>query len=333
MKLIRFPLLALLLVLMLAACGGTAAPSPPASAKPSSQASSAALRKAIFATPSSDFTGFPSAVARDQGFFRQHGLDMSVQLMQSPATMAALQAGELQFTSSTGTSVRSAAQGLPIRVIAHVQTEPFSFVTRPEVPTIAALKGKRVGFNAIGGDDYVYTLAALKSAQLTPQDVEMLSVGSTAEIDKALLSGQLAGGVMGPPFVQQVAQLGFHVHTGPDLLLLPSGGLATSVQVLQKDPQLVRDTLAAILDAIVWTRSNPDQARAYFIKQFNLPPDIIKPAYEQMMSSLRFNFSDSDLQAAIDRALSQSKTEKKVSVTDVYDLAAFDELVKAKGLR
>jgi NitT/TauT family transport system substrate-binding protein len=343
------PAIAVLVALCLTACGqaapaapasGTAPPpaSKPAAAAPASPASAAAsgsaqtLQKAIFATPSADFTGFPSAVARDQGFFKQHGLDMSVQLMQSPATMAALQAGEVQFTSSTGTTVRTASQGLPVRVIAHVQTEPFSFVTRPEFPTIASLKGQRVGFQNVGGDEYVYSLMALKSGGLAQQDVQLLQAGNTAAINTELIAGQLGGGTLGPPFVQELAEKGFHVQTQPDLMLLPSGGLATSLSLLQKNPQLVRATLEAILDAIVWTRSNPDQAQAYFGQKFNLPPDIIKPAYEQMMSSLRFNFSDADLQGAIQRTIDPKQSTQNVQIKDVYDLSLFNELVKAKGL-
>jgi len=335
----------LLLAIGVSACGGaTAAESTPsasptagaARAQPSTPASAAAqttgLRKAIFATPSADFTGFPSAVAKDRGFFAQHGLDMTVQLMTTPVAMAALTAGEIQFTSGTGTAARSAVQGLPVRVIAHIQTEPFSFLTRPEVAAIGGLKGQKVGFNSIGGDDYVFTLTALKKGGLNPEDVQLITVGSTAEITKALMAGQISGGLVGPPFAQQLAAQGFHIQAGPDLMVLPSGGLATSVQELQKDPALVRDTLEAILDVIVWTRSNPDQAVAYFSSKYDLPPEITKPAYDQMMSSLRFSFSDQDLQGVIQRALEQAKSSKSVGISDVYDLTTFNELVKAKGL-
>jgi NitT/TauT family transport system substrate-binding protein len=302
----------------------------PASGRP---ASAAPLKKAILADPSASLTAFSSQVAKDQGFFGAEGVDVTVMQMATPAAMAALQAGEIQFTSATGTTVRSALQGLGVRVIAHLQTEPFSLVTRPEITTIAQLKGQKVGFGSVGGDDQVYTLAALKTAQLAASDVELLMVGNNEKVAQAMLGGQIAGGALAPPATQELARQGYHIQTQPDLLDMPSGGLGTSLQVLKNDPQLVRSVLAGMLDGLVWAKAHPDEATAYISKKYELEPAIAKGAYEQTISSARFSFADEQLQGVVQRALDQTKSDKKVPLSDVYDLSFLKELVQAKGLK
>ncbi len=311
----------MLLFLLLAACGGRAGPAQPSQ-----------LRKAVLARPSTAMTSFHGAIARDQGFFVRNGLDMTVQQMQSPAAMAAMQAGEVQFATSTGTATRSAVEGLAVRVLGYIQTEPFSLVTKPDVASIAALKGQKVGFSAIGGDDYLYTLAALKKGQLSASDVQALPVGASTQIAQALIAGQIDAGVLSPPFTQQLVEKGFHVHTGPDIVNLPSSGLASSVQVLQKSPELVRTTLDEVLDAIVWARSRPNDAIDYFAKAYDLSPTVAKAAYEQQMAALHFSWSQDELEGAVQRAVEEAKSNKKPAFADIYDMTTFNELVKAKGL-
>jgi len=329
-----------LAALLMAGCGAPqpAAPSTAASkltnaASAGAPASASQLRKVILADPSASLTAFSSQAAKDQGFFNAQGLEVTLVQMATPAAMAALQAGEIQFTSATGTTVRSALQGLGVRVIAHLQTEPFSLVTRPEITTIAQLKGQRVGFGSVGGDDQVYTLTALKTAQLTASDVELLMVGNNEKVAEAMLAGQVAGGALAPPATQVLARQGFHIQTQPDLLEMPSGGLGTSLQMLRNDPQLVRSVLASMLDGLVWAKAHPDEATAYISKKYALEPAIAKGAYEQTISSARFSFTDEQLQGVVQRALDQTKSDKKVALSEVYDLSFLKELVQAKGLK
>ncbi len=168
--------------------------------------------------------------------------------------------------------------------------------------------------------------------QLSASDVQALPVGASTQIAQALIAGQIDAGVLSPPFTQQLVEKGFHVHTGPDIINLPSSGLASSVQVLQKSPELVRTTLDAVLDAIVWARSRPDDAIDYFAKAYDLSPTVAKAAYEQQMAALHFSWSQDELEGAVQRAVEEAKSNKKPAFADIYDMTTFNELVKAKGL-
>jgi len=78
--------------------------------------------------------------------------------------IAALISGNMQFTNASGTASRAGLQGLPVRAIAYFQTEPFSLVARPEIQSIADLKGKTVGLSGLASGNGVYLSLALELA-------------------------------------------------------------------------------------------------------------------------------------------------------------------------
>ena len=343
-------------VLLLASlgCGSAAAlaPSVAPTAKPSSSAaapassagvpSSAAAsavpsgqgRQVVFGVPSSDITAFAVLLTLDQGLYAQRGLNVSIQAMESATIVAALNSGEVQFTNSTGSATRAAVQGLPVRIIAYIQRyEPFSLVAKNDFKTVADLKGKRVAIPQVGGDNYDYTLAALSQGGLKVTDIQPFPLTLPAQVAQALLAGNIDAGVLSPPLTQDMSEKGFHPITGPNLIELPSNGLGTSQQVLQKDPNLVKTVLDATLDGITWAKAHPQEASDYFAKKFSLSPSIAKAAFQQQMDVLGFSFSDQVLQDSIDRALAAAKSDKKVTVSDVYDFATFRQLVVAKKLQ
>lgn len=332
----RFPKLTAACALFLAACGAaTPAPaSPPPSVAPSSAASAAVSPKpgkVVFGlAPLSNIADFSFDVARDKGFFTQQGIDAELISAAPAAVLAGLSSGSIQFTNYTASATHAAVEGLPVRILAYIQTEPFSLVAQPRVHAVSELKGMTVGnYLSPGDDNYLYILAALKTGGLTDKDVSIISGSS----DPApLLANQIAAQSFMPPVTQTMAAKGYNVLTGPDVANLPSNGIGTSADLLQKNPQLVRSVLSALLDAIAWTRSHPDDAVAYFQTTFSVPQDIAKATYDQQMAALRLTLTDEQLQTTLAGTLAQLKRTENVPLNSVYDLTLFRELVKAKGL-
>lgn len=280
--------------------------------------------------PLGNIADFSFDIARDKGFFGQQGVDAELISAAPAAVLAGLTSGSIQFTNYTASATHAAIQGLPVRILAYIQTEPFSLVGQPRITSVGQLKGQVVGNYLSPGDDaYLYILAALRRGGLAAADVSIISGSS----DPApLLANQLSAQVFMPPLTQTMASKGYRVLTGPDVADLPSNGVATSAELVQKDPQLVRRVISALLDAIAWTRANPDDASVYFQKTFSIPPDIAKATYDQQMAALRLTLSDDQLQTKLRDTLTQLKRTETVPLSSVYDLTVFRELVKAKGL-
>ena len=85
-----------------------------------------------------------AGVAQHKGFFKDEGLDTDIVVMTAPASIAALSNGDIDYTLLTGSVIRAAIRGLPVRVVAGLMTSSTHvFLARPEIKTIKELVGKK----------------------------------------------------------------------------------------------------------------------------------------------------------------------------------------------
>lgn len=289
-------------------------------------------RSIIFGVPGLGMTSFAVRVAVDKGFFAQRNLNIKMVLASSNVIMSALISGDMQFTNSTGGATYSALQGVPLRTIAYFQTEPYSLTVLPEIRTLADLKGKTIGTLALSGNTGVYLAHALEKANMTLRDVQPVATTDSGRA-QGLLTRNFQGAVTSPPATQQLIAQGMRVLTGPEITDIPANGLATTLQTLEKEPDLVRTMLESLVDAVIWTRSHPEEATAYFGEKFKLAPAIAAAAYKQQMQVLRWNPSDQQLEAAIKVALAALKLPQKAKVGDAIDLNSYREILRKRGLK
>lgn len=231
---------------------------------------------------------------------------------------------------TAGSSAAGAgARGLPIRVIAPFATQPYTFVSRPDVPTLADLRGKVIGEDKPGaGDENFYVAAVLQKAGLSPTDVQVLSVGVVTAIYPALLSGQIAAGPLAAPLTEQAEAQGYHALADASVMPTPASGLATNLATLQGRPEVVQAALDGLLDAMVWCKESSDACTAYLAQKFNLDPALAASVYTDAEAGVRVSFSTEDLQGVIDRALASDQSGESASVADVYDLPLYQQFVQ-----
>src|SRR5215471_19548566 len=105
-----------------------------------------ALEEVTVSTTGASIFFLPAEVARQQGFFHEQNLDIKYLVTRTEADRAALASGNIDYTLRAGSTMLSAARGLPVRVIFICTTKPFwALVVRPEVKDVKALKGKSLG--------------------------------------------------------------------------------------------------------------------------------------------------------------------------------------------
>src|SRR5438874_13259496 len=85
----------------------------------------------------------------------------------------------------------------------------WSFYGRPEIKNVEQLKGKVIGTDRPATPIAYGTLVALKKLGLSPKDVQLFPIGSSAQVVAALQAGQVAGGIAGPPASFQLDRGGF----------------------------------------------------------------------------------------------------------------------------
>lgn len=161
--------------------------------------------------------GVPYEVARTDGYFKNHGLD--VQLVYTRGGNAAMQA-------LIGGAVDYAATALDVALQAYVNVHAdirrfavtgrlplFAVVTAPkaasQIQSIKDLEGKTVGVSALGNADHSLTIYLLKEAGGDPAKVQFATMG--VNLFEALRQGQIDAGVVQEPALTLLRRAGAHV--------------------------------------------------------------------------------------------------------------------------
>jgi NitT/TauT family transport system substrate-binding protein len=175
----------------------------------------------------------------DRGFYRDEGIDLVYVSLRADLGIKALLAGELDYSYSVGTIIRGAVLGLPVKNLTFDFSKVLhALMSRPEIPSAAALKGKRVAVSSFGATGDLGARASLRSLGLDPEkDVTIVTLGSDEIRHAALVAGTVQATHMPVPLNIQLKKNGYHelVYAG-NILQRPLTGLATSVQKIEKNP-------------------------------------------------------------------------------------------------
>ena len=80
--------------------------------------------KVTIHVPSKSLSIMPYYFGKDKGFFAPELVEPQLVMMSPPMAIAALVAGELDFSSTTGAATSAIMRGLPLRRYFYVQAEP-----------------------------------------------------------------------------------------------------------------------------------------------------------------------------------------------------------------
>lgn len=260
----RTPLYTMLIIvpLIIAACGigrsETPAPSAPM----------VALDLVMSYRPDVQFA--PFYVADASGAFERRGLQVTFKHMAETDAVQLVGAGEQTFAIVSAEQVLLAReQGLPVvNVLAWWQDYPIavaapadSGIERPQ-----DLAGKHVGFPGAFGASYIGLRALLNAADLREEDLNLEAIGFT-QVESLYQRRVEAAVVYANNEPIQLEAVGFPVNVirVADYVHLASNGLITNEATLEKNPELVRRMVGALLEGIQATIDDPDQA--YVIAQ------------------------------------------------------------------
>jgi ABC-type nitrate/sulfonate/bicarbonate transport system substrate-binding protein len=113
-------------------------------------------------TGGSAWTALPDRVAMERGFFDKEGLRVRyIQFQGTNLMLSALMANELDYVTILPFIAGAATRGLPVKIVAAtVKTSGYAIVSRPDIDSIKALKGKRIAINTFGSsaDFAIYQL-------------------------------------------------------------------------------------------------------------------------------------------------------------------------------
>jgi len=207
----------------------------------------------------------PLYVAIENGYFREEGLDVTVDYSMENDNLALVGAGRLEFAIISGEQVLLArAKGLPVvYTAAWYQQYPVGIAAKKEagIKTPADLKGKKIAVPVLAGASYIGLRALLGAGGLQENDVELDVVGFTqAEMIATDHDDAAVIYVANEPV--QLAARGYAVDVlrVADYLPMVGNGLVTSEQMLRDNPDRVRKMIRALLRGIEATIADPEAA-------------------------------------------------------------------------
>ena len=265
----RFALLATICSIVLFALMGCAAPAATSTtAPPSSQttappaATSSALVKVNMAYTAISVAVLPMWVAYDEGFFKQNGIDASMQyIATSPVLTAAMLSGEVQIAHAAEEVVlNSDLSGGDVVILASGANRlVFSLYVKPDITSIADLKGKKIGVTAHGSStDFAARWFLTKNGLKPDQDVALVSIGGVPSILAALEAGGVDAGVVSPPTSFKAQKAGFKELVNFADMALPyyQSPVIARKSWVAANPDTVRKFMKAYVEAVAFIKKN-----------------------------------------------------------------------------
>lgn len=228
------------------------------------------------ATPSLT-TFYPIYVAQKQGFFKEEGLDVTINVTDgtAAATQAQVTGNADLVENDTNSALTAAAKSsgyTPVMFAQDFFGDVFAVYTSTDggISTAAELKGKKIG---VGQKDSIEAVAARQLAESAGlkegTDYELVVVPSGPQAASAIKSGAIDALAAGPTDAAILKSRGIDLQVvqpaTPQPLMFGTGWWATKDYVAEH-PDVLKGYLLAIQKAEEYMKQDP-QAIADFVKE------------------------------------------------------------------
>src|SRR4029077_15355317 len=282
---------------------------------------SGAAEKITISYSSRTYAFLPAQVAVAKGFFKDENLDPVLIQMRSQVTVPALMSGEVNYTLSFGNILAGAMQGMPFKILAVLTDKPLHhIVARPEIKTIADLRGKRIGAQRIGGSDQLAAEAILQAKGLDLKEVQFVTLGADEPVRAEMLRKGLVDAIcVAPPGPNRLAREGFNVLGGPNDLKI--GSPISAVAATDSRIKNNRDELKRVLRAVIWglrfMHERKEEIIPIMARWLNQTQEVARESYDSILPSFSIDGStpDKTFEFAIDARRSTIKAEKSIPLS------------------
>lgn len=280
--------------------------------------------------------------ARDGGLFAKHGLDVQfVTVDASPAALAALVAGTVQFAYVGPNIVDAVVAKLPVTVVFAISATPnFEVCASRAVRTIQDLAGKSIATINRGSSFDLGLRVWLQEKGFAEGQVTIRNINAgTAAMFAAMISGAADAATPSPTGERNCrdsGDQGFHVldDVGASSLQLFGAGIAVNRNFLAANRDVVRRAVAAMYEAQRTIKDNRAVGLAY-VAQFEklTDPKVIESTWSIQTS--RWVDPPMVPEAAMLNAVKVSPSESTRSngpaaVSEMFDNSLVAEVIKSR---
>jgi ABC-type nitrate/sulfonate/bicarbonate transport system substrate-binding protein len=234
--------------------------------------------------PSVTITAMPFFVAKEHGFFQPEGLTAEMVVMPASLNIKVLLAGDIQYAATIGSAVAASIRGINVRTVMLFVDRPLQdLVGGPGIHSIADVKGKLVALSSRGGLQDIIMRRILAHAKIDPNQVTTITIPGQMALITAVKTGRVAAALLNPPFNflayrEGLNNLGF----SGDFVRLPSTGIATLGETLERSPDQVRRLTRAIARARSFAKDNKAKVMPTLKRALHIDDnDLLSKIYDQ----------------------------------------------------
>ena len=226
------------------------------------------------------FYGAPYAVAREKGYFKAHGVDITG-FLTAPGGGTAVRntvAGGIPFGEvSLAAAVQAINAGQKLVIVSagaqSVGDQVWVAKAGSGIKGIADLAGKRVGYTSPNSVSNMVILMALKAHGLTAQQVKLIPAGDLGANLAAVTSGAVDAAFSDAMIYgqnQALVQPVFWVKDAMSPRMMQTVCI-TTVAYAAAHPEVVRGIIAARAEGLAYLLAHPDEAGDILARDYSNP--------------------------------------------------------------
>jgi NitT/TauT family transport system substrate-binding protein len=280
----------------------------------------------------------PTIVAEKKGFYAKYGLRSEHVIISLAVAINALGTGDLDCVVSVAQGVSAALRGFPVKLVMMTEDKlDFFLMTKPDIGSVADLKGKVVGISYPGSTTHLVAESILRHFNLEPgRDVSLLPTGDNQARLVALETGRVAATVGTPPYNILAPAKGLKVLLwARDYVAIPQNGLIVTDKKIQQSPDQVKRMIKGTIEALQFIRRDKEESIDIAAKWMQLDRPRVKAVLESVfpLYSADGTMTDVMLQAALDVEVQRGKIERKVALSEIADRTLLLEAQKELGIK
>jgi NitT/TauT family transport system substrate-binding protein len=204
----------------------------------------------------------PVWVAQEAGYFSKHGVSVDMKYLPSTSAVQAIVSGGEEVGEVAAQGIDAKLEGADLVYVASgVSTFAFQMYARPEIKTLADLKGKVVAVTQpASAGDYASRIVLRKNGLVPDNDVKITYAQETNNVLNLLSSGNVAAGILSAPLSIKAMAAGNKMLVNITDLKIPFlfMGILSSPKVVREKNEALTRFLRSYIEAMAVIRKDKE---------------------------------------------------------------------------
>jgi len=223
---------------------------------------------------------YHSYIAQEQGFFSDEGVNVELTMIEDiDKNLKAFVEGKADAAFGLESdAILLVSKGIPLKIvyIADFSNGGDVVISKPNIRTIADLRGKNVSVDKLYSFNHIFLAELLRFGGLTEEDVNVVPV-IASRVPAALMEGKIDAGQTWEPYKSKaLAQGNRLLATSADVPGIITDVLMVKTDVIEQREEDVRGVVKALFKALEFRVANESISYAIMSEATNVPPGSLR---------------------------------------------------------